>query len=137
PGDRVRTLRLRVRTPEGLVLDREVRSVRAEDEDGWIGILPGRRDLLALLPPGLVLFGDEEGEGYLAISGGLLDLTAGECRVMAREARLARDPGEAAEALAALLRARRERSERRREVLDELEREALRRVASSVREPSA
>ncbi|HEY8432725.1 MAG TPA: hypothetical protein VIL20_30350 [Sandaracinaceae bacterium] len=132
----MRTLRLRVRTPEGLVLDREVKAVRVEDADGWVGILPGRRDLIALLVPGLVLFDDEAREGYVAVSGGLLELTAGECRVMVGDARLARDPSEAAEALAALLRARRERSERRRAVLDELEREALRRVASAVREPS-
>lgn len=127
-------LRLRVRTPEGLLLDREVRALRVEDEDGWIGVLPGRRDLLAVLPPGLVLFTDEEGEGFVAIAGGLLELTGGECRVVASDARLARDPREAAELLDALLRARKERGGRRREVLDELEREALRRVAGAVRE---
>lgn len=131
-------LRLRVRTPEGLALDREVRSIRAEDEDGWIGILPGRRDLLAVLPPGLVLFADaDEGEGYVALSGGLLELTSGDCRISAHDARVARDPSAAADALDALLRNRRERSERRREVLSQLEREALRRVALAVREGGA
>lgn len=127
-------LRLRVRTPEGLALDREVRSIRVEDEDGWIGILPGRRDLLAVLPPGLVLFATDEGEGYVAVSGGLLELTSGDCRISAHDARVAGDPVAAADALDALLRGRRERSERRREVLGQLEREALRRIALAVRE---
>lgn len=127
-------LYLRVRTPEGLALDHEVRSIRVEDRDGWIGILPNRRDLLAVLPAGLVLFADDEGEGYVAISGGLLELTHNDCRISARVARVARDPSAAAEALDVLLRERRERSERRREVLDQLEREALRRVAHVARE---
>ena len=82
-------LRLRVRTPEGLLYDDLVSSIRAEDRDGWFGILPGRRDVLATLPPGLLLFADAEGDGFVALSGGLLALRGGECRVMASEARLA------------------------------------------------
>lgn len=130
-------LRLRVRTPDGLVLDRDVRSLRVEDEDGWVGVLPGRRDLIALLPPGLVLFTDDEGDGFVAISGGLLELTDGDCRVVTGDARLARAAREAADLLDALFVARKERGERRRDVLDDLEREALRRVAGAVRESGA
>ena len=125
---------LAIRTPEGLAYDGPVRSIRAEDEDGWFGILPGRRDVVAVLPPGLVLFEDEEGEGFVAISGGVLDHCNDRCRVMAREARLSRAPLEAAAELDALVGGRRERSERRREVADDLEREALRRMARALRE---
>ena len=129
-------LSLAIRTPLGLLYEGSVRSIRAEDLDGGFGILPGRRDLAAALPPGLVLFEDAEGDGYVAVSGGVLELTGGACRVMAPEAELARDPTDAAERLVALRAARRERSERRRGVLFDLEREALRRLANSLREPA-
>jgi len=130
----VSALRLRIRTPAGLALDSEVSAIRAEDEDGWFGILPGRRDIVAVLPPGLLLFTDADGEGYAAVSGGLLDLSGPECRVMVREARVAREARRAADALESLLATRRERSERRRSVMRDLEREALRRLSRSVRE---
>lgn len=127
-------LRLRVRTPEGLLHDGAVTSIRAEDRDGWFGILPGRRDVLATLPPGLVLFTDAAGDGFVAISGGLLSLQRGECRVMAPEARLARDPVAAADALEALRTRRRERAGRRRGVMEDLEREALVRMTRAMRD---
>lgn len=127
-------LRLRVRTPEGLLYDDLVSSIRAEDRDGWFGILPGRRDVLATLPPGLLLFADAEGDGFVALSGGLLALRGGECRVMASEARLARDPVRAADAPAGSRARRRERAARRRDVMADLEREAIGRMARALRE---
>lgn len=128
------SLALSVRTPDGLVFDGPVAAIRAEDEDGWFGILTGRRDVVAVLPPGLLLFEDADGDGFVALSGGLLDLSHDRCRVMAREARLSRDAEAAAAELDELLTARRERSERRRGVMTDLEREALRRLARSLRE---
>lgn len=128
------TLTLAVRTPEGLLYEGAVRSIRAEDLDGGFGILPGRRDLAAVLPVGLVLFEDDAGDGFVAVSGGVLELTAGRCRVMAPEAALARDPDDAASALGALRAAREARTARRRGVLADLEREALRRLAHAMRE---
>lgn len=127
-------LTLQVRSPEGLVFDGPVRALRAEDEDGWFGVLPGRMDVVAVLPPGLLLFEDAAGDGFVALSGGLLELADGRCRVMAREARLSRDVEEAAAALDALLEARRRRAGRRRGVMQDLEREALRRLARALRE---
>lgn len=128
------SLSLAVRTPRGLVYEGQVEAIRAEDLDGHFGILPGRRDLAAVLPAGLVMFADESGDGYVAVSGGVLELTGGACRVIAPEAELARDPEEAAGKLIELRRARREQAERRRGVLEDLEREALRRLAHTFRE---
>ena len=67
---------LLVRSPEGLVFDGPVKAIRAEDEDGWFGVLPGRTDIVAVLPPGLLLFEDEAGDEFVD-SGGLLELAGG------------------------------------------------------------
>ncbi|MGF1465540.1 MAG: F0F1 ATP synthase subunit epsilon [Sandaracinaceae bacterium] len=125
-------LRLIVHCPDGVLLDAPVHAVRAEDRDGWFGILPGRRDLVATLPPGLVVLRDEAGEGYVAVSGGLLALRDGTCRVLVREARVARDVDEAARALAELRAAKRTRSARMRAIVERLEIEALRRMARAL-----
>ncbi|HJL15233.1 MAG TPA: hypothetical protein RMH99_06230 [Sandaracinaceae bacterium LLY-WYZ-13_1] len=128
------SLTLRVRTPEGLAFDGPVDAIRAEDADGWFGILPGRRDVVAVLPPGLLLFEDAEGDGFVALSGGLLELTRDRCRVVVREARVAREAEAAADALDTLIEARRARIEHRRGVMEDLEREALRRLARALEE---
>jgi len=127
-------LRLAVRTPEGLVFDGTVAAIRAEDLDGGFGILPGRRDLAAVLPPGLVLFTDDDGDGYVAVSGGVLELIGGRCRVVAGEAELARDPEEAARALRSVHESRASRAARHTGVLEDLEREALHRLATALKQ---
>lgn len=126
------TLSLQLRTPNGLMVDQPVLSITAEDNNGWFGVAPGRADLIALLPPGLLLFRDEEGEVFVALAGGLLDLHDGRCRVMARQAVVSRDLDEIADQLEAHLGGRSARRETQRTVMDELVREALRRMAKEV-----
>lgn len=136
-SERVDGLRLRLRTPAGLLVDQPVSAVTAEDLDGWFGIAPGRADLVAVLPPGLLVFRDPksegEGEGFVALAGGLLDLRANECRVMARQAVMSRDLERIADQVAAHLRQRRARGRAQRGAIFELVREALRRMAREVR----
>lgn len=127
------TLRLTIRTPGGLLFDAPVTSVRAEDASGWFGLRPGREDVVAVLPPGLLLFTDEAGEGYVALSGGLLALEAGVCRVTAREAVISRSLDDVAERLDELQRLRGRQSDTRRDVLHQLAREALRRMVGELR----
>lgn len=126
-------LSLLVRQPSGLVYQGAVTRILAEDLDGWFGIRPGRADLVAALPAGFFVLEDGEGEAFVANAGGLLDLRAGVCRVMVRDAVLARDVDD----LAPLVRARREerarRSTEQRAVFDELANEALRRLAREAR----
>lgn len=124
---------LLLRTPSGLLLDREVQAVVAEDRSGWFGVRPGCADLVAVLPPGLLTFRDEEGEGFVALSGGLLDLRGADCRVVARDAVLSRRLEDVAAALEAHLDKRRRGQERQRGVLHDLVREALRRLAKAER----
>ncbi len=123
------TIDLAVRTPVSIVYQGAVRRVRAEDQDGWFGIHPGCIDLAAVLPAGLLLFEDAEGEAFMALAGGLLDLCGGCCRVMVREAILARRLEEVAGLVQQHARARRQRSKAQRDVFDDLAKEAMRRLA--------
>ncbi len=124
---------LQIRTPAGLLYDRPVRRVLAEDLSGWFGLLPGRSDLVAALPAGLMVFEDEAGEGFVGLSGGILDLAAGRCRVMAGRASLTRDLDEIADEVARLTRSRKDRAALHRGLVHDLAREALRRL---VQEPA-
>ncbi|MCB9676111.1 MAG: F0F1 ATP synthase subunit epsilon [Alphaproteobacteria bacterium] len=124
----MKPLVLEVRTPTGIVLEREVRSITAEDRSGWFGIRPGRADVMAVLPPGLLVYLDAEGEGFVALSGGLLGMWDGRCRVVATEATPARDLASIAAEVARLERQREERAEVHRGVVRDLAREALRRL---------
>ncbi len=126
-------LLLRVRTPSSLIIEAPVRSIRAEDRQGWFGILPGRAEIVSVLPVGLILYQDDAGEGYIAIGGGLLHGTGFECRVMVREALTSRDLDTLGAELERYAARRRERREREREVIDELTREALLRMAEGAR----
>jgi F-type H+-transporting ATPase subunit epsilon len=119
---------LSIRTPQGIVFSGEVLAVRAEDESGWFGVRPGREDVVAVMPPGLLMLRDEQGEGFVAHAGGLLSVHGGSCRVTAREAAFTRALDDVAGRLEDLLRLRAARAEVQRDVLDRLAREALRRI---------
>lgn len=125
----MKPLELGIRTPVSTVFQGPVRAIRAEDLDGWFGIRPGRRDIAAVLPAGLLLFEDEEGEAFVALAGGLLDLRGRRCRVMARDVTLARRLDEILELALQHVRERRQRPRVQRDVFDDLVREALRRLA--------
>lgn len=127
------TLHLMLRTPSGLLIDQPIGGLIAEDLGGWFGILPGRVDLMAILPPGLLVFRDKEGESFSALSGGLLHLRGGICRVAAREAIVSRRLDDVAATLEAQLKRRRARRETLRDVIDDLAREAIRRLAEGAK----
>lgn len=120
---------LRIRTPHGLLLDQPVDAITAEDRTGWFGIRPGRADLVAVLPPGLLTWRDPDGEGFAALSGGLLELRGGECRVMASEAVVSRELEHIAALAAAQVKRRKERSDTHRGLVRDLARHALRSLA--------
>ena len=126
-------LRLELRTPHGLVVDQPVVAITAEDLSGWFGVAPGRAELVAVLPPGLLTYRDEESEAFVALAGGLLHVSGARCRVLAREAVVSRNLDDIADQLEAHLGSRTARRESQRSVMDELVREALRRMAEEVR----
>lgn len=127
------TLRLRLRSPAGLLLDRAVERVVAEDLDGWFGIGPGRAELVAALPHGLLVWRDSTGEGFVAHHGGLLYQKVDECRVVCRAAVATRRLEDVADEVARLVEARRDRSSRHHGIVRDLVREALRRMAQELR----
>lgn len=73
-------LHLTIATPTELLLEcRTVRSVRAMDESGSFGILPGHADLLTVLPASVVQWReDEDTWRYCAVRGGVLSVSGGD-----------------------------------------------------------
>lgn len=84
-------LHLTIATPDAAVIDESgVRAVRASDESGSFGILPGHADLLTVLPASVVRWRDEgDATHYCAVQGGVLSLTGGNhVAIACRQARL-------------------------------------------------
>lgn len=122
------SLTLKVRTPSGVTFEGPVSAIRAEDASGWFGLRTGREEVIAILPPGLLVFRDADGEGFIALSGGLLSLEGGVCQVTSRDATLSRNLDDVAEQLERAQQKRLERTEELRDALEKLAREALRRM---------
>lgn len=82
-------MRLIVSTPLAIVTECEdVAHVRAEDESGAFGILPGHADFLTALSLSVVSWRDLEGaEHHLAVRGGMFEVRDGKMvRIATREA---------------------------------------------------
>jgi F-type H+-transporting ATPase subunit epsilon len=73
------TLQLTITTPGAVLVETsDVRSLRAEDESGGFGILPGHIDLLTVLRPSVVRWRSEDGvPHYCALRGGVITVTQG------------------------------------------------------------
>jgi F-type H+-transporting ATPase subunit epsilon len=69
-------MRLLIATPEAILLDRDdILSLRAEDEIGSFGILPGHVPFLTVLTPSVVSWRQVDGrEGHCAARGGVLSV---------------------------------------------------------------
>lgn len=82
-------MRLVVTTPTAVVVDAaDVRSLRAEDESGAFGILPGHADFLTVLAVSVISWQDDQGAPHhVAVRGGVLTVRDGrEVSVATREA---------------------------------------------------
>lgn len=73
------TLHLTVTTPAQILVDSDdVAAVRAEDESGSFGILPGHADLLTTLVPSVVRWRTADGgAGFCAVRGGVFTVSVG------------------------------------------------------------
>jgi F-type H+-transporting ATPase subunit epsilon len=73
------TLHLTITTPTAvLVNEADARAVRAEDESGGFGVLPGHTDLLTVLPASVVRWRNGSGvTRYCALRGGLMTVEGG------------------------------------------------------------
>jgi F-type H+-transporting ATPase subunit epsilon len=82
-------MRLLVTTPMSVVVDADdVRHVRAEDETGAFGILPGHADFISVLPASVITWRGQGGETHhIAVRGGVLTVCDGNLvEVATREA---------------------------------------------------
>ncbi len=70
-------IKLRIITPQKIVLEEEVLSVSAPAHEGEITVLPHHANLFTLLDEGIVKIKKTSKEDYLAIGGGYLE-TDGE-----------------------------------------------------------
>src|ERR1700730_775215 len=80
-------IHLEVVTPERKVFEAEVERVEVPGLDGELGILPGHTELVSLLKPaGLLTYhiGNETGE--MAVSDGLVEVSANRVTVLANKA---------------------------------------------------
>ena len=98
------TLHLTVTTPGEILVDSgDVAAVRAEDDSGGFGVLPGHADLLTALVPSVVRWRTSDGAvHFCAVRGGIFTVSSGRnVAVACREAVL----GDSLEDLEAKVRA--------------------------------
>lgn len=125
-----RALHLTVTTPMALLVDAPgATSVRAEDDSGGFGILPGHADFLTALPASVLRWRNGAGlEHFCALRAGLMTVSGGDrVAVACREAILGDDLA-ALEAEVTRLRADQADADRRARV------EQMRLHASAVRQ---
>lgn len=78
-------MRLNVSTPLAVVVDADdVAHLRAEDETGAFGIMPGHADFLTVLTISVVTWRDRRGaEHHVAVRGGMFEVRGGDSIVIA------------------------------------------------------
>jgi F-type H+-transporting ATPase subunit epsilon len=86
-------VRLRVTTPLAVVVDADgVTHLRAEDETGAFGILPGHADFLTALAVSVASWRDGRGvEHHIALRGGMLEVRGGDTIAIAAPEAVAGD----------------------------------------------
>ena len=78
-------MRLSVTTPLAIVIDvSDVAHLRAEDDTGAFGILPGHADFLTALSVSVASWRDDRGfEHHVAVRGGMLEVSDGDAIAIA------------------------------------------------------
>jgi F-type H+-transporting ATPase subunit epsilon len=87
-------MKLLIATPTAIVVERpDVTAVRAEDESGGFGILPGHADFLTVLAISILRWRERDGaERYCALRHGVFTVKGGkEVTVATREAIVSED----------------------------------------------
>ncbi|PWW04539.1 F-type H+-transporting ATPase subunit epsilon [Hoeflea marina] len=81
-------MRLKIVTPLSIVVDEEIKSLKAEDLSGSFGVLPGHAEFLTSLAISVVSWSDASGsQRFCAVRGGVLTVTGGQAIAVAtREA---------------------------------------------------
>ena len=69
------TLRLEIVTPDGIVYSEDVDMVTLPSVEGELGILPGHVGLMTQLVPGEMIVRRGGRDGFVAVGGGLVEVT--------------------------------------------------------------
>ncbi len=96
-------IRLLVVTPDDVVIDQQVVSIRLQEPDGWRGILAHHAPYITQLVNGVMMyrFPDEDKPHYLALYGGTLEVQDNMIVVLTAAARHGEDPAVLAQAIEA------------------------------------
>lgn len=70
----MKTLKLKIATPEKVIYENEIKQVSIPTMDGEITVLPNHVPLVSVLKAGEMKIVDKEGEQILAVSGGFLEV---------------------------------------------------------------
>ena len=70
-------------TPDGEILDREVKAIRAPGAMGQFGVLPGHAPLLSAIRPGILEVKAEQYQAWFAIGDGLIEVNRNGVVVLA------------------------------------------------------
>jgi F-type H+-transporting ATPase subunit epsilon len=85
------TLHLLVATPERQLVDEDVSRIELPGKKGYIGILPEHAPLLSELGAGVLSYGSEAHERFLAVDGGFVEVLENQVRVLAERAEFGTD----------------------------------------------
>jgi F-type H+-transporting ATPase subunit epsilon len=132
-------VRLTIATPQAVLLRQDdIAALRAEDESGAFGIMPGHVPFLTVLAPSVVSWRDGAGrESHCAVRGGLLTVRGGqEIGIATREAFLGDDIARLEETLRHEIASAAERERVERVAAAQLQAAAIRRIIGLLR-PSA
>jgi F-type H+-transporting ATPase subunit epsilon len=133
-------MRLLITDPISVVVDApDVRAVRAEDESGSFGVLPGHADFLTTLALSVVAWRDAAGElRYCAVRRGIFSVAGGDdVRVATREAHVGDDIDELEKVVLAGYRAQTEAERRASTAATRLRMQAIRRIAGLLKSGKA
>lgn len=70
-------MRLKIVTPLSVIVDEDIKSLRAEDASGSFGIMPGHAPFLTTLAISIVSWRLSVGERFCALRAGVMTVTAG------------------------------------------------------------
>ena len=124
-------MNLKILLPFGIYAEKtEVSRIVADTREGSFGLLPHRRDCVAALAPGILIYQNEgEGEVYVAVDEGVLVKTGSDVLVSVRNAIGGTDVGQLQEAVKREFLNLSEREQNVRSVMATMESDFIRRLA--------
>ena len=99
------TMRLEIITAESAIFSDEVEGVVAPGSQGELGILPQHAALMTALQGGEITIRKQDGDVYMAVSGGFLEIMDNKVIILADTAEISEDI-DASRARAAMTRAK-------------------------------